>query len=231
MWATLAALPSALATQLAWARSAAHKASMAKRALRRDAAEPSFPPRPCEALGCAEPGEYRAPKSRNSLNEYKWFCLPHVREFNATWDYYKGMNEAEIEANLRLDTSWQRPTWPLGRLGGFNPFAEDGYLRDPLGMLRDTPLHQGRRQQAPKPAGPPPELRAALDVMGLEWPLDTLILRARYKELAKRFHPDANGGDREAEEKLKDVNRAYSLLRQRLAANATARSSAPAAAE
>ena len=205
---------------------------MAKRAPRRDAAEPSFPPRPCEAPDCAGLGEYRAPKSRNSLNEYKWFCLEHVREFNAAWDFYKGMNEAEIEANVRGDAVGHRPTWPLGRLGGFNPFAEDGFLRDPLGTLRDTPLHQARRQQqAPKPAGPPPELRAALDVMGLSWPLDTQILRARYKELAKRYHPDANGGDREAEEKLKDVNRAYSLLRQRLAANATARSTAPAAAE
>ena len=43
-------------------------------------------------------------------------------------------------------------------------------------------------------------------------------MRSRYKELAKRFHPDLNNGDRGAEEKLKDVNRAYSLLRQRLGA-------------
>ena len=62
----------------------------------------------------------------------------------------------------------------------------------------------------------PPELRAALDVLGLEWPVDHRAMRSRYKELAKRLHPDLNGGDRGAEEKLKDVNRAYSLLRQRL---------------
>ena len=29
----------------------------------------------------------------------------------------------------------------------------------------------------------------------------------------KRFHPDANGGAREAEEKLKEINAAYSTLR------------------
>jgi hypothetical protein len=80
---------------------------------------------------------------------------------------------------------------------------------------------------APKP---PPELRAALDVLGLGWPLDTPTLRARYKELAKRLHPDANGGDREAEEKLKDVNRAYSLLRARLGGAARASPAAAGAA-
>jgi len=62
----------------------------------------------------------------------------------------------------------------------------------------------------------PPELRAALDLLGLTWPLDQTELRARYKDLAKRHHPDATGGDRQAEEKLKDINRAYSLLKRRV---------------
>jgi curved DNA-binding protein CbpA len=68
-----------------------------------------------------------------------------------------------------------------------------------------------------RPAAPP-ELRAALDVLGLEWPLDPLTLRTRYRELAKRLHPDVNGRDRAAEDRMKDVNRAYSLLRQRVGA-------------
>jgi hypothetical protein len=190
---------------------------MAKRPIRRDAGESSDPPRPCEAPGCTAAGEYRAPKSRSRLREYHWFCLPHVREYNAAWDYYKGMNEAQIEAHLRSDTSWQRPTWPLGRLGGASRFSEE-WLRDPIGLLRGTPLHQRRGSQPKEKQGPPPELRAALDVLGLDWPVDQPALRARYKELAKRFHPDANGGDRDSEERLKDVNRAYSLLRQRLPA-------------
>ncbi len=174
------------------------------------------PPRSCEHSGCALAGEFRAPRDRNHLNQYRWFCLEHVREYNRAWDYYKGMGPTEIEAELRSDSGWQRPTWPLGRLGGFNPF-ESEYLRDPLGVLRDTPLHKARRDPPRKKDEPPAELRAALDVLGLGWPLDQATLRARYKELAKRHHPDANGGDRQAEERLKDINRAYSLLRKRLA--------------
>ncbi|QYU66435.1 DnaJ domain-containing protein [Leptolyngbya sp. 15MV] len=149
-----------------------------------------------------------------------------MREYNRAWDYYKGMAPTEIEAELRSDTGWQRPTWPLGRLGGFNPF-ESEYLRDPLGVLRDTPLHksrsQGARRDAPRrPNEPPAELRAALDLLDLTWPLEQAALRARYKDLAKRYHPDANGGDRQAEEKLKDINRAYSLLRRKLMPRAEA---------
>ncbi len=180
-------------------------------------ADPAAPLRPCDAPGCLAAGEFRAPKSRSRLDEYAWFCLPHVRGYNQAWDYYKGMGQTEIEAHLREDTAWQRPTWPLGRLGGARRHTAE-YLADPLGLLLDTPLHARRGAKREEPVGPPPELRAALDVLGLEWPLDQPALKTRYKELAKRFHPDVNGGDRGSEDKLKDVNRAYSLLRQRLGA-------------
>ena len=76
----------------------------------------------------------------------------------------------------------------------------------------------------------PPELRAALDVLGLEWPLDQPTLRARYQELAKQFHPDVNGGDRGAEDRLKDVNRAYSLLRRKVGSGTAAPEAAEASA-
>ncbi len=186
--------------------------------IRIDAATEGETPRPCEAPGCLDAGLFRAPRSRSALKDYLWFCLPHVREYNSSWDYYKGMAAHEIEAHLRNDLVGQRPTWPLGALGGNKKF-EDGFLRDPLGLLRDTPLHRGRAERQKRQEernAPPPELRAALDVLGLVWPVDMRLLRERYKELAKRFHPDANGGDRSAEDRLKDVNRAYSLLRQRL---------------
>ena len=59
-------------------------------------------------------------------------------------------------------------------------------------------------------------------MLELEWPLDPLALKARYKELAKRHHPDANRGDKRAEERFKDISRAYALLRSRVAGEARA---------
>ncbi|WP_368667236.1 J domain-containing protein [Roseomonas sp. 18066] len=125
------------------------------------------------------------------------------------------MSSDEIEANLREDTSWQRPTWPLGRLGAQRKLNPEMF-RDPLGLFGQAPPTP---RKSAKEA--PPELRAALDMLGLGWPLENDALRARYKELAKRYHPDTNGGDKSAEDRLKDINRAYSLLRKRLASLAT----------
>ncbi|MFZ0695495.1 MAG: DnaJ domain-containing protein, partial [Alphaproteobacteria bacterium] len=39
-------------------------------------------------------------------------------------------------------------------------------------------------------------------------------IKARYKELVKRHHPDTHGGDKAAEEKLKLINEAYGILKR-----------------
>jgi hypothetical protein len=177
--------------------------------LRSDKSPPSGPP--CDAPGCEAVGEFRAPRDRSRLRDYYHFCLEHVRAYNQAWDYYKGMSASEIENNLRDDSGWQRPTWPLGRLG--NTKLNPEIFNDPLGLFGQAPPTP---RKSAKEA--PPELRAALDLLGLGWPLEESTLRARYKELAKRYHPDSNGGDRSFEDKMKDINRGYSLLRKRLAA-------------
>jgi hypothetical protein len=176
------------------------------------APDPAAPAgRACEHPGCLAAGEYRAPRSRLSLNEYYWFCLEHVRAYNASWDFYKGMSAAQIEAALRADTSWQRPSWPLGRIGDLADRVEAAVMRDPLGMLA------GERTRKRQPIEVPTELREPLAILGLSWPISMDELRTRYKLLAKRHHPDANNGDRCAEEKLKDINLAYATVRKRVA--------------
>ncbi len=173
--------------------------------------------------GCENAGQYRAPKSRRNLSDYFWFCLEHVRAYNSNWDYYKGMSPGEIEAQLRADTAWQRPTWPLGRLGRTAAWDEE-LVRDPLHLLA-----AGRVKRGPgKPSQDmPSELREPLATLGLSWPTTLEAVKARYKELAKRHHPDANGGDRAAEERLKVINLAYAAVRSRLVP--ATRSTLPAA--
>jgi hypothetical protein len=164
--------------------------------------------------GCGAQGDYRAPKSRQNLQEYWWFCLEHVRAYNGSWDFYKGMTPGQIEAQLRADTAWQRPSWPLGRLGSQHVWDED-VLRDPLHVL------QAGRMRGTVPASSeraPSELREPLATLGLTWPTTLDAVKLRYKELAKRHHPDANGGSRESEEQLKTINLAYAAIRSRLAA-------------
>ncbi|MEJ1977392.1 MAG: J domain-containing protein [Acetobacteraceae bacterium] len=174
------------------------------------APDPDAPGRPCDYAGCTAAGEYRAPKSRSSLNDYWWFCLEHVRAYNATWDFYKGMTPGQIEAQMRDDTGWQRPTWPLGRLGA--KFLNEDALRDPLEALAAGRARAAERVREVVPS----VLREPLHTLGLEWPVSLDAVKSRYKELAKRHHPDANGGDRAAEERLKTINLAYAAIRTHL---------------
>jgi DnaJ domain len=162
---------------------------------------------------CGAQGEYRAPKSRQNLHDYWWFCLEHVRAYNGSWDYYKGMSPGQIEAQLRADTAWQRPSWPLGRLGSYQAWEGD-HLRDPLHVLSAGGLRGGAGNRHPD--HPPSELREPLATLGLSWPTTLDQVKTRYKELARRHHPDANGGSRESEEHLKTINLAYAAIRSRL---------------
>ena len=114
-----------------------------------DAAPPG---RLCDAPDCAEAGQYRAPRDR-SLREFHWFCLDHVRAYNASWDFYKGMGPDEIEACLRADTSWQRPTWPLGRIGGSGlSFRASGCTQSrPCNPALRPLWHQGTNAENQRP--------------------------------------------------------------------------------
>ncbi len=174
------------------------------------APDPDAPGRPCDIPGCPCQGEYKAPKSRTTLNEYWWFCLDHVRAYNAGWDYYRGMTPGQIEAQLRADTHWQRPSWPLGRLGG-RAFDEAEFL-DPMRLL-ERRGHKGAKEAR---ITAPAELREPLATLELVWPVTLDEVKLRYKELAKRHHPDANGGDKQAEERLKTINLAYAAVKRGL---------------
>ena len=48
--------------------------------------------------------------------------------------------------------------------------------------------------------------------LGLEIPDSKGEVKAKWKLLAKRYHPDKNGGDKKAEEMLKKINEAYETI-------------------
>ena len=61
------------------------------------------------------------------------------------------------------------------------------------------------------------EERKAWKTLNLAPVDDFDIVKKKYKQLVKENHPDKNGGDAHAEERLKDINLAYSLIRKSLA--------------
>jgi hypothetical protein len=169
--------------------------------------------RRCDHPDCAAPGEYRAPKARDNLSDYYWFCMDHVRAYNQAWDYCKGMNAFQIEAEVRRSTTWERPTWRMGPDGlaaARRAFATDAIFEgiDPLG----ADAARREREQAHRAPAADGEL-SALTELGLLAGATLDEVKAAYKALAKRHHPDANQGDPAAEERFKSINLAYAKLK------------------
>ena len=167
----------------------------------------------CEHPECNEPGKYRAPKHPDNLEEFRWFCLDHVREYNKRWNYYEGASAEDLEQEIRRSTTWDRPTWPLGAAAAFRKFVAGEY-RDPFGALNgDEDMEAASGTAPPRPGSETAEGKA-FAIMGLAPPMTKLELKARYKQLVKKHHPDANGGDKDAEERLKIINDAYTTLKK-----------------
>ena len=116
----------------------------------------------------------------------------------------------------RHDTVWQRPSWRLGARHGPGYAAR---IRDYFGVFSGGPGRSddpGRRAgrgagDAAQRAGSARE--QALAVFEIEPPFTPVRLKARYKALVKLHHPDAHGGDKVSEEKLKIINQAYATLK------------------
>jgi hypothetical protein len=170
--------------------------------------EPSGEPgRKCDFAGCRQVAEHRAPKSKTSLEEFYWFCLEHVSAYNRSWDYFTGMNQDEIE-NFRTEAvTGHRPTWKLGERG-YKAWIE-GRVKDHHDLFEADAGPSGAPNQGPKRTR---QQRRDLAQLDLDETANLQDIKMRYKQLVKRFHPDANGGAKQAEERFKSINEAYSNL-------------------
>lgn len=168
--------------------------------------------RVCAAKNCAEPGDCRVPKSPRNLSEYVWYCSAHARAHNEAWDFFKDMDDDDIQRFREEAILGHRPTWPLGKRA-----AKARMGQTPIGNFQDRHALFAEDGEAVSVRRPERQLTrlqiTAMDTLQLAHNATLIEIKARYKELVKRFHPDANGGDRGAEERLKQVIKAYGVLR------------------
>ncbi len=164
----------------------------------------------CDYPGCNLPGENRAPRSRDQLErgqqDWLWFCLEHVRDYNAKWNYYQGMSEAQQLEERLSDVVWQRPSWPLGDQGKAKKLTAE--FDDPLGIFdRTTKRTQPKRLSN--------QQHQDLDLLGLCDDFSVDDLTKAYRALAKKYHPDTNKSAG-ALEKFREIKDAYERLKKHL---------------
>jgi DnaJ-domain-containing protein 1 len=164
----------------------------------------------CSHPGCQEEGIFRAPKGRDHEGEYFTFCKDHVREYNATYDYFRGMDDESMAKFRQADSVGHRPTWKLGARAAASHVDETVFAEARAARRRGV---RGKESQSE----PPPRYNAlalkALMTLELDGQATQAKIKTRYKDLVKRHHPDANGGDRSSEDKLREIIQAYNYLR------------------
>lgn len=138
----------------------------------------------CDRHGCNEPGNCPAPKAPNSRDRW-YFCQRHAAEYNAKWDYFEGLEEAERQERARAE---QRDN------SGYAEAAHYGWAGSGDGTRSAD------------------ELRA-LELLGLGTDADFTAIKKAYRERAKLVHPDVKPGDAEAAKQFHAIQLAYEVLR------------------
>ena len=166
----------------------------------------------CDKEGCSAKGEYKAPKSRIKLNEYYYFCLTHIKEYNKSWDFYKGLTVDQIEQSINKDSVWDRPSWPLK--GNPSKVMEqiNEFMNNDYNLFENDRNHQEYYKNRLFDETLTNEQNLALKSLDLKMPLNLKKLKQKYKKLVKIFHPDVNDNDKEAEAKFKEINESYKKL-------------------
>ncbi|WP_033073800.1 J domain-containing protein [Sphingopyxis sp. MWB1] len=174
---------------------------------------------PCAVPGCTQAGEFRAPipstRSPDGPPQYRWLCLDHVREFNASYNYFEGMSADQIMAAQSPTSGWETETRAFRPAGSVDLPPRWADFKDPMDAL--SARFRERMDQARREESNPRlnrEEHRALKLLALPADADRSALRRRYAELLRKYHPDRNGGDRRFETRLGEVVAAYQLLRK-----------------
>jgi DnaJ-domain-containing protein 1 len=167
----------------------------------------------CQWVSCNQPAEYPAPRFKifgeEGKRELIYFCLDHVREYNNSWDFFRGMREEEILAFQKDAITGHRKTKKMRDhkkselLKNIRNFGAD-FIFDNL--FSETKAKNSSQEFDSRQ-------RKALSVLDLEPPATMQEIKLQYKKLVKKYHPDINGGKKIAEEKFKIINEAYNLLK------------------
>ena len=163
----------------------------------------------CFKKNCSNPGVYKAPKSKDELRNYIWFCDEHIKEYNKSWDYCKNMSQREIENHIQLDTIGWRPTWDFSTRS-FNLKNFEKIISNYFNFFNKTKTKKNNYMYNSS-------LKNAFQILKINKKnVSFKAIENKYKELVKKYHPDRNKGNKIYEEKLKKINLAFSEIKKKL---------------
>ena len=175
----------------------------------------------CQWEGCPNAGTHKAPMGRGQEGNFFLFCIDHVREYNKSYNYFTGMTDDAVARYQKDSLTGHRPTWKMGVNGRPDEEDEEVYnAKKSWAKKPEDPFDLFGKTEAKQSASKAPKRRVrslekkAFDTLDMDETTDPERIKTRYKELVKRHHPDANGGDRSSEERLRQIIQAYNVLKQ-----------------
>ena len=161
----------------------------------------------CESNGCNEVGKFKAPTERDNSKNFMWLCKNHIKLFNKKWNYFDGMSQDEIQAFLKSDLTWHRPTQKFASADNFFNILWNNALSDKFKFFGNGDSIYIKNSKLSE------KDKDAFRIMSLEYTADWKIIQKKFKTLVKKFHPDKNSGNKQFEDKLKKITLAYSHLK------------------
>ena len=180
----------------------------------------------CEWEGCNKAGEYKAPKGKSreakrTEGEYHRFCLEHVRHYNTAFNFFAGMEKDELDVALTQPPKAEsRSSFATGNPGVRPRAAATAGMRpgdrygDPFGVFAKYRHRQNQKPAAERVKPLHEQDRRALETLGIVGQAKSDDIKSAYKTLVKIHHPDANGGDKSSEERLRTIILAYTHLKK-----------------
>ena len=158
----------------------------------------------CEHKGCTKAGVCRAPKTRD-LKEYWCFCKEHAAEYNKNWNYYANMTPDEIDAE------WERETFGIADQ---DRDAANKKETEYAKFINDFLTGRSSFDKIPTKKTVPSQITSAFRVFELPITASWREIGAKYRTLAKKYHPDTAKDKAASTSEFTKITNAYEILKK-----------------
>ena len=163
----------------------------------------------CDHKNCNKSGKYKAPIEKDNSQKFRWLCLDHIKEFNKSWDYFKGMSDLEVCDFLKSDMTWHRPTQSFSSPDNFFRILWSSTLNKNSDIFNNGAFQMKNLKNVNFSEKDRKAFRVIETEVGAKWEK----IQCQFKKLVKKYHPDMNSGNKKFEEKLKIITLAYTQLK------------------